>query len=99
MKRRNSSRFAGLSAQSYRVRPTVLRSSLVLLCLLILGAGITLLPKRIPSVGAASLAQERKVSGDGLWQEIDGTPLLAKQAEHETTPTSYRAIRLSQDVL
>jgi hypothetical protein len=88
-------------SQAPRLRLTARRLILIALCLLALGAGLSLWPSGMPPTRAAASAQKgpAQVSADGLWKEADEEPLLAARLKRRIVTQKYRVLRLNHEAL
>jgi hypothetical protein len=86
---------------SPRPKFTARRLLLAALCLLALGAGLSLWPGKVLPFGAAAAApkEQAQASGDGLWNEADEAPLLAANLKRRIVPQKYRVLRLNREAL
>ena len=73
---------------------------IVAACLIIIGAGLTLLASR--NSRAAMLQQDGKASPDGLWQDVAENSLQtgsSDQTQREVVLKAYRTVRLQKSAL
>lgn len=89
------------SSQSPRLRLTSRRLILIALCLLTIGASLSLWPGEMSPARAAASAQKgpAQVSADGLWKEADEEPLLVTRPKRRTGAQKYRVLRLNREAL